>query len=171
MPDATIRRVTPDDAAATAAYMCALRGEVASGGLDTISWRPPKSEAQQREYLAVVTSASNSAVFAAFADKEVVGLIDIVGGSHDFDRHAGMLGVSVARGWRGRGLGKQLMEAAIGEARSWPGFCRIELIVVTWNSGAIALYEALGFRIEGRKRKAVNFRGLPEDEFLMALVW
>ena len=42
---------------------------------------------------------------------------------------------------------------------------------MTWNTGAIALYEALGFQMEGRKRKAVNLRGRPEDEFLMALVW
>ena len=171
MPDTTIRRVTPDDAAATAAYMCAIRGEVADGGLDTIPWRPPKSEAQQREFLKIVADAPNAVLYAAFAEREAVGLVDIIGGSHEFDRHSGVLGVSVAKAWRGQGLGRRLMQAAIEEARNWPGFCRIELIVVTWNSGAIALYEDLGFQIEARKRKAVNFRGVPEDEFLMALVW
>jgi len=79
----------------------------------------------------------------------MVGLVGIVGGQSDFDRHQGTPGISVARGWRGQGLGRALMEGAIAEARSGPGFCRIELICVTWNTNAIALYESLGFTIEG----------------------
>ena len=56
-------------------------------------------------------------------------------------------------------------------AKSWPGFCRIELDVVPWNTTAIRLYEAHGFTVEGTKRRAVNFRGRPDDLVLMALVW
>lgn len=171
MPDVTIRRVTPKDAVATAGYMRGLRAEVAAGRLDTVPWRQPLTDEQQGEFLATFGANPHAVMFAAFAGDTVVGLIDIVGGQRDFDRQGGTLGISVAPDWRGRGLGRRLMEAAIAEARSWPGFCRIELIVVTWNTPAIALYESLGFRIEGRKRKAVNFRGRPEDEFLMALVW
>ena len=166
-----IRRVTPADAAATAEYMRALRAEVAAGRLDTVPWRQPLTAEQQGEFLEKFDANPHAAMFAAFDGEAVVGLIDIVGGQRDFDRHSGTLGISVAPDWRGRGLGRALMEAAIAEARSWPGFCRIELIVVSWNTPAIALYESLGFRLEGRKRKAVNFRGRPEDEFLMALVW
>lgn len=166
-----IRRVTPADAAATADYMRALRAEVADGRLDTVPWRQPPTAEQQGEFLANLDANPHAAMIAAFADAVVVGVVDIVGGQKDFNRHEGRLGISVAPGWRGKGLGRALMNAAIAEARSWPGFCRIELEVVTWNTGAIALYESLGFRVEGRKRKAVNFRGLPEDEFLMALVW
>jgi len=171
MPDITIRRVAPDDAAATADYMRALRAEVAEGRLDTVPWRQPLTAEQQREFLTRLELNPHATMFAAFAEDEVVGLIDIVGGTADFDRHQGTLGISVARDWRGKGLGRALMEAAIAEARSWPGFCRIELICVTWNTNAIALYESLGFTIEGRKRKAVKFHDRPEDEFLMALVW
>jgi RimJ/RimL family protein N-acetyltransferase len=171
MPDVTIRRATPADAAPTAAYMRALRAEVAAGDLDTVPWRKPKTVDEQRELLTLIEAAPNSTMYAAFLDDTAVGLADIRGGAHEFDRHTGVLGVSVAREWRGRGLGRALMQAAIAEAKSWPGFCRIELEVVTWNTGAIALYETLGFRVEGRKRKAASMRGRPEDEFLMALVW
>lgn len=171
MPDVTIRRVTPADAATTAAYMTALRGEVAAGDLNTIPWREPPDAERQAEFLRQIEANPRAVMMAAFAGKEAVGIADIVGSRHEFDRHSGTLGISVARDWRGQGIGKRLMQAAIAEAKTWPGFCRIELIVVTWNTGAIALYEEMGFRIEGRKRKAVNFRGVPEDEFLMALVW
>ena len=167
----TIRRVARTDAAATAEYMRRLRAEVAAGELDTVPWRQPLTDEQQAEFLTRLELNPHAVMFAGFAGEEVVGLVDIVGGQSDFDRHQGVLGISVARGWRGRGLGRALMEAAIAEARSWPGFCRIELICVTWNTNAIALYESLGFTIEGRKRKAVKFHDRPDDEFLMALVW
>lgn len=166
-----VRRVSPADAAATAAYMRRLRAEVASGALDTLPWRQPLTDAQQHEFLARLDANPRAVMMAAFAGDEVVGLLDLVGGQNDFDRHQGALGVSIARDWRGTGLGRQLMEAAIAEAKSWSGFCRIELVVTTWNTNAIALYESLGFAVEGRRRKAVNLRGRPEDEFLMALVW
>ena len=39
------------------------------------------------------------------------------------------------------------------------------------NAPAIALYESLGFVLEGRMIKAVNLRGPPEDMLLMALTW
>ncbi len=167
----SIRRIGPADAAATAAYMSALRGEVAAGTLDTLPWRKPPDTDQQGEFLRRLAVNPHAVMMAAFSGQTVVGLIDIVGGQNDFDRHQGTLGISVAPEWRGRGIGRALMEAAIAEARSWPDFCRIELIVVTWNTGAIALYETLGFKMEGRKRKAINLRGRPEDEFVMALVW
>jgi RimJ/RimL family protein N-acetyltransferase len=64
-----------------------------------------------------------------------------------------------------------LLRAAIDEARGWPGFCRIELEVAPWNAPAVALYERLGFLHEGRKIKALDLRGRPEDMLIMALTW
>ena len=40
-----------------------------------------------------------------------------------------------------------------------------------WNTGAIALYESLGFVLEARMKYAMNLRGRPEDMLLMALTW
>lgn len=171
MPDPIVRRVTPADAAATAAYMRALRAEVAGGGLDTVPWRKPLTDDEQREFLTKLGANPHAAMAIALDGETVVGLADLVGGENTFDKHQGVLGISIAKDWRGKGLGRRLMEALIAEAKSWPGFCRIELVCVTWNTNAIALYESLGFVIEARKRKAVNLRGVPEDKFLMALVW
>ncbi len=170
MAETAIRKATPDDAALTAAYMRALRAEV-KAGLDTVPWREPPSETQQREYLERMEANPHACQFVALADGQVVGMADIHGGEGAHDRHAGWLGISVAPDWRGKGLGRRLMLAAIAEAKSWPEFCRIELVVVPWNTAGIKLYESLGFVTEARKRKAVNFRGRPEDELLMALVW
>ena len=86
-------------------------------------------------------------------------------------RHSGAFGMSVDQAYRGQGIGRRLLEHGIAEARSWPGFCRLELGVTPWNVRAIALYESLGFVLEARKAKAINLRGQPEDDLLMALVW
>jgi putative acetyltransferase len=86
-------------------------------------------------------------------------------------RHLGRIGLSVTRDLRGRGIGRRLLQAAIDQARGWPGFCRLELECVPWNTPAIRLYESLGFLHEGRRVKGVNLRGTPEDMLLMALTW
>jgi RimJ/RimL family protein N-acetyltransferase len=166
-----IRLATQDDAAATAAYMCRLRAEVKDGKLDTIPWRPPPSEEEQRDYLRTIEASPHSCLVIALEGKVVAGILTITGSDLPFERHAGMLAISLAPHWRGRGLGRRLMQAGIAQARSWPGFCRIELNCATWNTRGLALYESLGFATEGVKRKAVNMRGTPEDEVLMALVW
>jgi len=166
-----IRLATPADAAASAVYMHKLRAEVKDGRLDTIPWRPPPSDAQQRDYLQKMADNPHACLFIALDGAEIVGMISIAGGELPFDRHAGILGVSVAPQWRGRGLGRKLIRAAIAEAQSWPEFCRIELLCSSWNARGLKLYESLGFVTEGIKRKAVNMRGKPEDEVLMALVW
>ena len=79
--------------------------------------------------------------------------------------------MSVAKAWRGRGVGGRLMSEAIRRARAWDGFCRIELEVAAWNGRGIALYERVGFRHEARRLKGINLRGTPEDSLMMALVW
>ncbi|HEY1631760.1 MAG TPA: GNAT family N-acetyltransferase [Rhizomicrobium sp.] len=166
-----IRLATPDDAVLMAAYMHRLRAEVRDGGLDTVPWRPPPTDEQEHDYLRKTLDNPRACLFIALDGGEVVGRINIAGGELPFDRHAGTLGLSVAPHWRGRGLGRMLMQAAIAEAENWPGFCRIELCCATWNTRGLALYESMGFVTEGIKRKAVNMRGVPEDEVLMALVW
>jgi GNAT superfamily N-acetyltransferase len=87
-------------------------------------------------------------------------MLSLHGGKRPHDNHAGNLGITVLRDVRGCGIGRQLMLAAIARAKAWDDFCRIELDVVSWNP----IKEAL-------KQKAVNYRGKPEAEYQMALVW
>lgn len=172
MPEGiVIRRATPADAAATATYMRALRAEVAEGGLDTVPWRKPPSDEDQLKVILKIEANPHSVMFVALAGETVVGIGELAGGENAFDRHQTSLAISLAKGWRGKGIGRKLMEALVAEAKGWPGCCRIELECVTWNTNGIALYESLGFVVEARKKKAVNLRGAPEDKFLMALVW
>ena len=162
-----VRPATIDDARAMTDYMHDLVAE----GLDTIAIRTAPRLEDQRDYIERARLAERSAIWLAMDGDVVVGLLDVWGGERADARHLGRIGLSVAKAWRGRGVGRLLLVAAVDQARSWPDFCRLELECVPWNAPAIALYEHLGFRHEGRRTKGVNLRGTPEDMLLMALIW
>ncbi|HXQ47963.1 MAG TPA: GNAT family N-acetyltransferase [Caulobacteraceae bacterium] len=162
-----VRRAREADAAALADYMAGLMAE----RLDTISQRETPSVPEERDWILRAITAERGLVLLAVAEQAVVGALDLWAGERPDNRHAGRFGMSVARGWRGLGIGRRLLTRAIEEARAWPGFCRLDLECVAWNAPAIALYESLGFKIEARMAKAINLRGRPEDMLLMALTW
>jgi RimJ/RimL family protein N-acetyltransferase len=165
--DVEVRAAREDDAAAMTDYMAALTAE----RLDTISQRETPSLEDERDWVMRAAFAERGFILLALAGPEVVGILDLWAGERPDNRHAGQFGMSVARSWRRRGVGRRLLEAAIAEVRAWPGFRRLQLECVAWNAPAIALYESLGFVVEGRMVKAINLRGAPEDMLLMALTW
>ena len=61
----------------------------------------------------------------------------------------GEIGMMVAIGWRGRGVGTALVAAAIEWARAY-GLHKLALSVFPHNDAAIALYRKCGFVEEGR---------------------
>jgi RimJ/RimL family protein N-acetyltransferase len=162
-----VRRAREADAEALTTYMAGLMAE----RLDTISRRESSSVSEQQDWILQAATAERGLILLAMAGDAVVGVLDLWAGERPEYRHAGRLGMSVARKWRGRGVGRKLLTRAIEEARAWPGFARLELECVVWNTPAIALYESLGFVIEATMAKAINLRGTPEDMLLMALTW
>ena len=62
----------------------------------------------------------------------------------------GEIGMMVAAGWRGRGVGTVLVAAAIEWARA-RGLHKLTLSVFPQNAAAIALYRKFGFTEEGRR--------------------
>ena len=99
----------------------------------------------------------------------VVGWCDIHRNPREGFRHVGGVGMGLLPGYRGRGLGRRLLEAAI-EACWDAGIERIELEVFASNARAIALYEKLGFVTEGVKRRARKLDGEYDDNVMMALL-
>ena len=61
-----------------------------------------------------------------------------------------LIAMYVSPGARRRGLGGALLEAQLAWARA-AGYERVALMVNTANTGAVALYERLGFRESGRR--------------------
>ena len=94
-----------------------------------------------------------AAQFARTAAGSVVavGGGQLVGMHIEASRHGfGEIGMLVGRGWRGRGVGSALVQAAIGRARG-QGLHKLCLEVFAHNTAAIALYRKSGFMEEGRR--------------------
>jgi len=81
----------------------------------------------------------------AVAAGGVVGQVHVEASRFGF----GELGMMVADGWRGRGVGTALVAAAIDWARE-RGLHKVTLGVFPHNDAAIALYRKFGFVEEGR---------------------
>ncbi|HXV03779.1 MAG TPA: GNAT family N-acetyltransferase [Gaiellaceae bacterium] len=82
----------------------------------------------------------------AVEEDEIVGLLFILESGFGF----GEIGMMVARGWRGRGVGSALVAASIDWARA-NGLHKLTLSVFPQNTAAIGLYRKFGFVEEGRR--------------------
>jgi putative acetyltransferase len=106
--------------------------------------------------------------FVAVED-DVIGWCDILPVVGDTRTHVGQLGMGLVAEARGRGIGTQLLEAAIAKAWS-QGLARIQLAVRADNRPAIALYQRFGFVIEGCFRRDILVGGEYFDGYGMALL-
>lgn len=106
-------------------------------------------------------------IVAVDHDGRVVGHCYAQREAHPVTRHVATLGIAVAAGERGRGIGTALMSEAIRWARV-VGVDKIVLSVYPHNRGAIALYRRFGFVEEGRLARHSRKSYGEEDEILMA---
>jgi len=123
------------------------------------------------QFQAFVSSVvdAGSAYFVAEADGRIVGWCDALPGPAAMGtNHVGRLGMGVLKDFRGRGIGRQLLEATIAKARE-RGLEKIELSVYATNLSAIGLYRNFGFQEEGRKKRGRLVDGIYDDVILMGL--
>ena len=106
----------------------------------------------------------------ALIDGQIVGDISLVVQTRPRRRHCGGLGMAVHRDFRRRGIGRSLMQAALELAVNWYNLTRIELDVFTDNEPAIALYQSMGFELEGTLRQYAMRDGQAVDAHIMSIV-
>ena len=108
--------------------------------------------------------------FVVLSAGTVVGWCDVIPNrTRVIYSHCGSLGIGLLPEFRGKGIGRQLMQRAIEAAFAF-GLTRIELTVRERNANAIALYNSLGFEVEGLHRNAVCIGGQYENLYSMALL-
>ena len=96
------------------------------------------SESETRLFVQL-NQAAGVPQFVALCGLTVVGWCDIVRlYPHPGYEHNGRLGIGVVAAWRGRGLGRGLLEQALSAA-SGAGFRRVELDVYASNTAALSL--------------------------------
>jgi putative acetyltransferase len=113
--------------------------------------------------------ATDAVQFVALEAGRVVGWADIFPAWAHAIAHCGFLGMGVLPGYRGRGIGKRLLQACIAKAWS-KGITRVELEARVDNERAIRLYESAGFVHEAVKVHAMRFDGVYYDAVQMRLL-
>ena len=85
-------------------------------------------------------------------------------------KHAATLMIAVHPDAHGRGIGKAMLAEMLNQADNWLNLVRLDLEVHKDNEAAIALYQKLGFEIEGEKRFSVFKDGKLSNLLLMARI-
>ena len=80
--------------------------------------------------------------------------------------HVGELGIIINSKYRNIGIGREIIKFAIDEAKN-SNFKKITLAVFHTNENAIHLYESLGFKIIGNRKKQYYLKNIYYDEILM----
>jgi RimJ/RimL family protein N-acetyltransferase len=154
-----VRPATPDDLPALHAHLAALADE------------PDRHLPMDPDEIDGMTADLRPVIIAGGAivacDPDVIGMLTMRRLDRKRLAHAAYLGISIRKPWRGRGVGRALMTAAIEWARAH-AVRRIELKVMARHTGAIALYEKMGFVHEGRNVGAICIDGVLHDDLVMA---
>jgi RimJ/RimL family protein N-acetyltransferase len=108
--------------------------------------------------------------FVALDGDRVVGWCDVMPKDRPSTRHCGSLGMGLLHDWRGRGVGRRLIERSLDAARAFP-LARVELWVRADNERAAALYRKVGFEVEGRRRRTMLVDDIYYDDIVMALLF
>lgn len=119
-----------------------------SGDADALLWVEAQAQSgmsptQMREALA----DTETAVLGSFREETLLGYALVAKQPFDAELHA----IGVVPGERGRGMGRALMLAVLTAARQWQRE-RLLLEVRAGNQAAIALYQRMGFKEDGRRK-------------------
>lgn len=161
----TIRRLTPEDAAAFQSLRLAglLAQPEAFGSSHAEEVDLPLEDVAQRLW-----PQPDRAVFGAFQGNALVGVAGLGREGMRHTRHKGLLwGLYVAPAARRQGQARALVRAVLSLAEEVPGMRQVNLCVNAGNAAAIALYASLGFQCFGLEREALCVSGQWHDELLM----
>jgi len=96
-------------------------------------------------------------LLGAFEGDQLAGIVGLAFEPREKARHkVTLFGMYVTQAYQQRGLGRQLVEAALVEARRHPRLKLIQLTVTAGNEAALALYQRCGFIQYGLEPLAVR---------------
>lgn len=169
--DYSLREATPDDAAALGEY----RRAIADEPHNNVTWSPgeyKRTVEEERDRIELIIMMPTSRLILAVADETIIGMCSVVSISQRFAvQHVVGLGIDVAQGWRGCGVGSALLRDMVEWTYLHPKILRLELEVFTRNTHAIHLYKKFGFVEEGIRRKAYFKDGYYVDAMVMSILF
>ena len=162
----TIRLATPKDAPAIIALQRQIADETSFMLLEP--HEVPAKHKGLAAHLKDIETRTNTAWFVAeTSGSAIVGYIGVDGGRLARNAASGRVFIGVVRKHWGRGVGRALFETIEDWARG-QGMRRLDLTVQVHNERGRALYEKLGYEVEGTMRESLVVDGGPVDELLMS---
>lgn len=161
-----IRRPTEADAETLIEHVKLVDAETEFTSREAGEFQVPV--ATERLFLKKVSQQDNALFLTVWDQAVLVATLHFNGGQRTRDRHAGEFGMGVLRSHWGLGIGGELMSRMIAWAEAHPEVRRIALRVDAGNVRARALYERMGFALEGTLRGAVRIQGVDRDLLVMA---
>ncbi len=148
LPGASLRRLVPSDARAYRALMLEAYGLYPEAFTSSVAEREqlPTEFWAARLAADVPGAPARELVIGAWIGEVLAGVAGLSFETRDKVRHkANLFGMVVQAQFRGHKLGKQLVDAALNEARNRPGVRLVQLTVTQGNGVAQALYRGCGF--------------------------
>ncbi|HWM91518.1 MAG TPA: GNAT family N-acetyltransferase [Thermoanaerobaculia bacterium] len=159
--DPNIRRLGPEHAAALAS----LRREALESHPLAFGASLEDDRCSPDFFRTSLANPEEQAVFGCFEGTGLAGMVGVRRETAVKRRHrAQVWGMYVAPRARQKGAGSALLQAAIEQARSWPGVVQVHLSVTEPAVAAQRLYEAVGFRTWGHEPRALQWEGSFVDE-------
>jgi peroxiredoxin/ribosomal protein S18 acetylase RimI-like enzyme len=167
-PSAVIRSLREDDAAAFRELRLRALRENPDAFLATAEEEEKRSE---KDFAAPLRrSADGTGVLGAFLGKTLIGILGVHRHAAAKARHrASLWGMYVAPDKRRHGVGRALLDDALDRLRAAGDIEQIELMVVTRDEAARALYLSAGFQIQGVSRRAFKVGRSYFDEEALVL--
>lgn len=164
----TIRNAEPEDAKQMIALVRQMDEE--SVFLTREPGEFDLSEEDEKAFILSQKEAANARMLIAEKGDRIIAICGASFGRKQRYRHAGEVSVAVMKACWGIGIGRALMEEQIkwlGEN----GVTKVNLQVDTKNRRALALYQSLGFVVEGRQARERKLQdGSYRETYWMGLV-
>jgi RimJ/RimL family protein N-acetyltransferase len=159
-----IRTSTPGDCPALARLLNAVAAEG-----DVVIAQPGDGNSVGETVALAALLGSGGISLTLEVEDTVAGRVMVQRGALAHERHTGELAIAVGAAFRGEGMGRALVGAAVKWARA-AGIERLALRVFPSNARAIRVYRGAGFVEEGVLRRAVSMPDGHRDLLVMSLL-
>ncbi len=134
---------------------------------------PVRSQYEKQSWYDNLKSNKETCIVAEHLDLKsphnIIGQCEISNSEWEAASHVGILGVIVKNKYRDLGMGKYLIDFALRESKKLNNKEKIVLSCFSNNERAINLYETIGFKIVGIRKKQFYMDSMYYDEVLMEL--
>jgi L-amino acid N-acyltransferase YncA len=160
MGDVSVRPATPDDAA----VICAINNQGIEDRIATLETELRTPE-ERRQWMAARGPRHPVVVAITYGQVVAWGSLNPFNPRPAYDNVVD-LSVYVERAWRGRGVGKALLQHVLGLARQI-GYHKMVLATFPYNDAGLALYRRMGFTPVGVYQEQGKLDGRWVDVLIM----